>query len=53
MNTCKKGGNPMQNNYEAPELTLIGEANEVVMGAAIGGNDFPKEFGLDFEFEQD
>jgi len=53
MNTCKKGGKPMQNNYEAPELTLIGEANEVVMGSNIGGNDFPKEFGIDFEFEQD
>jgi len=53
MNTCKKGGKPMQNNYEAPELTLIGEANEVVMGSAIGGDDFPKQFGLDFEFEQD
>jgi hypothetical protein len=43
----------MQSNYEAPELTLIGEANEVVMGANIGGDDFPKQFGLDFEFEQD
>jgi hypothetical protein len=43
----------MQNKYEAPELTLIGEANEVVMGGGVGGNDFPREFGLDFEFEQD
>jgi len=43
----------MENNYEAPELTLIGDVNEVVMGASIGGNDFPKEFGADFEFEDD
>ena len=43
----------MQNNYEAPELTLIGEANEVVMGTSIGGDDFPRSFGFDFEFEQD
>jgi len=43
----------MQNNYEAPELTLIGEANEVVMGAVVGSDDFPKQFGLDFEFEED
>ena len=43
----------MQNDYEAPELTLIGEADEVVMGSHIGGDDFPRSFGLDFEFEQD
>jgi hypothetical protein len=43
----------MQSNYAAPELTVIGEANEVVMGAGTGGDDFPKQFGLDFEFEQD
>ena len=43
----------MQNNYEAPELTLIGEANEVVMGAGVGGDDLPRQFGLDFEFEDD
>jgi hypothetical protein len=49
----RKEVSPMQNNYEAPELTLIGEANEVVMGAGIGGDDLPKQFGLDFEFEQD
>jgi len=33
----------MQNNYEAPELTLIGEANEVVMGAGVGGDDHEGE----------
>lgn len=43
----------MQNNYEAPELRLIGEANEIVMGNSFGGDDFPKQFGMDFEFEQD
>jgi len=49
----RKEAGPMENNYEAPELTLIGEADEVVMGASIGGDDFPRSFGLDFEFEQD
>ena len=43
----------MQNQYEAPELTLIGEANEVVMGNATGGDDIPKFFASDFEFAQD
>ena len=43
----------MQNNYEAPELTLIGEANEVVMGIGGNGLDFPNEFAADFEFEHD
>jgi len=43
----------MQTNYEAPELTLIGEANEVVMGASGGGLDYPWELAMDFEFEQD
>jgi hypothetical protein len=43
----------MQNNYETPELMLIGEANEVVMGASGDGIDFPFETTPDFEFEQD
>jgi hypothetical protein len=43
----------MQNKYEAPELTLIGEANEVVMGTSFGGVDYPFNTALDFEFEQD
>ena len=43
----------MQNQYETPELTVIGEANEVVMGSNTGGDDLPRTFGLDFEFEQD
>ena len=29
----------MQNVYEAPALTLIGEANDIVMGFSSGGDD--------------
>jgi hypothetical protein len=43
----------MQKKYEAPELTLIGEANEVVMGLGGTGLDYPFELAADFEFEQD
>ena len=43
----------MQNNYEAPELTLVGEADEVVMGMGGNGLDFPYQAAWDFEFEQD
>jgi hypothetical protein len=43
----------MQNTYEAPELTLIGQAEEVVMGAGDPGTDWPNQVGADFEFEQD
>lgn len=43
----------MQHQYETPELTLIGEADEVVMGTGIGGDDFPKQLAPDFEFEHD
>ena len=43
----------MQKQYEAPELTLIGEADEVVMGMAGSGLDLPFKTGMDFEFEQD
>lgn len=43
----------MQNKYEAPELTLIGQASDVVMGTSLAGNDYPLNFGSDFEFEQD
>ena len=43
----------MQNIFEAPELTLIGEANDVVMGLSGSGLDMPYEFGADFEFEHD
>jgi hypothetical protein len=43
----------MQNTYEAPELTLVGEADEVVMGAGFGADDFPQQAAPDFEFAQD
>ena len=43
----------MQKQFEAPALTLIGHASEVVMGSGFGGDDFPQKTGLDFEFEQD
>ena len=43
----------MQEEYEAPELTLIGQADEVVMGANGSGFDLAHEFGWDFEYEQD
>ena len=43
----------MQNQYETPELTLLGEAADVVMGSGIGGDDFPKLLAPDFEFEHD
>ena len=49
----RKEDNPMQNQYETPELTLLGEAAELVMGSGLGGNDFPKQFPTDFEFEHD
>ena len=43
----------MQNIYEAPVLTLIGEANDIVMGFTSGGDDAPNQLAFDFEFEQD
>jgi hypothetical protein len=44
----------MQTPYEAPELVVIGEANDVVMGVGIGGSDgVGQEAAPDFEFEQD
>lgn len=43
----------MQKQYEAPELTLIGQANEVVMGSGDTGIDLPQQSASDFEFEQD
>ena len=43
----------MQNKYEAPELTLIGQAEQIVMGFSVGGDDLPNQLALDFEFEQD
>jgi hypothetical protein len=43
----------MQPKYDAPELTLIGQAQEVVMGMLWGGDDAPNLTGFDFEFAQD
>jgi hypothetical protein len=43
----------MQKKYEAPELTLIGKADEVVMGFGGSGDDMPQQTAPDFEFEQD
>ena len=43
----------MQKQYEAPELTLIGEAEEVILGVADYGTDYGNTQGWDFEFEQD
>ena len=43
----------MQKKYEAPELTLIGQAGEMVMGAGFIGGDSPLQTAPDFEFEQD
>ena len=44
----------MQKKYEAPDLTLIGEANDVVLGIGNGGSDgMGMQSAPDFEFEQD
>jgi hypothetical protein len=43
----------MQKQYDAPELTLIGQADEVIRGGGLGSADFGLETGPDFEFEQD
>ena len=43
----------MQKTYEVPELTLIGQAGEVVMGVGGGGLDGPWQSESDFEFEHD
>ena len=43
----------MQKKFEAPALTVIGQADEVVMGSSLGGVDAPFESAPDFEFEQD
>jgi len=43
----------MQKIYEIPELTLIGQADELVMGTPLGGVDMLGNGASDFEFEQD
>lgn len=39
--------------YEAPEVKLVGQADEVVMGLGGSGFDGPWQSAPDFEFEQD
>lgn len=43
----------MQKTYEVPELTIIGQADQLVMGAGPGGFEIPQYAPPDFEFEQD
>jgi hypothetical protein len=43
----------MQKHFEAPVVTLVGQAEEVVMGTGFGGDDVPQLLAPDFEFEQD
>jgi len=43
----------MPEQYEAPELTVIGQAEDVVMGSGDCGDDFGEEMAMDFEFERD
>jgi hypothetical protein len=49
----RKEVNEMENKYEAPELTLVGSAAEIVMGLGAGGSDLGMQAAPDFEFEQD
>ena len=39
--------------FEAPEVKLIGQAGEVVMGSGGIGPDVPQLTAPDFEFEHD
>ncbi len=43
----------MQKQYEAPEFTLIGEADEVILGIGGFSGDLGMQGAQDFEFEQD
>lgn len=43
----------MPKKYEAPELTLVGDAHDIVMGSGFSGTDMPHESASDFEFEPD
>jgi hypothetical protein len=43
----------MQAKYDAPELTQVGQAEEIVMGVSLGGDDIPNFAAWDFEFAQD
>jgi hypothetical protein len=43
----------MQIQYEAPELTPIGQAQDVVLGQLGNGSDNDGQCAYEFEFEQD
>jgi hypothetical protein len=43
----------MPKQYEAPELTLIGRTQDVILGPPNGGLDMLGDGASDFEFEQD
>lgn len=44
----------MQKQYEAPQLAIVGKANDVVMGSSCCGTDGGVHQGApDFEFEFD
>jgi hypothetical protein len=49
----RKEVNRMQKKYEAPALTLIGTANDIVMGSGMGSLDATLQAAPDFEFEND
>jgi hypothetical protein len=43
----------MNKQFEAPELILIGEAAEIILGVQCAGDDHVGFSALDFDFEQD
>jgi hypothetical protein len=43
----------MQKEYEIPELTLVGQADDVVMGTGMGTEDAGMETAPDFAFGED
>lgn len=43
----------MEKQYEAPKLTMIGQAQDVVMGLSTGGSENGLFGAPDFEFEHD
>jgi hypothetical protein len=43
----------MHKRYEAPQVTLIGQASDVVMGSGPSGFDGINQTAPDFEFEHD
>jgi hypothetical protein len=43
----------MRKEFEAPELTVIGKADEVIMGGGIGTSEVLTQVPADFEFEED